>query len=131
MIDGTYEHDGEFCNSPPIYRAVGSDILYQQRQKEMNEAFNYFKEVVNRSVLKPENYIGDANVCQLGPWVEDNVSSWGGGLRDLLKFYSGRRDLSNLAQSTREFVNKHGGWVTEDNNGSIIEKIEGNKIYLK
>ena len=87
-----------------------SGVLYQQRTKEVMTALQEFKDIINRSVSRPEQYSGDANVCDLGPWVEDYAweKSPGG-----YKFTSARRNLGGVTGSVKAFVNAHGGWAPE------------------
>jgi len=108
---------GEFCCKPQgiqydkfYFVYDGSDrtaekILYNQRAKEAERALNDFIEIVNTSVLKPEEYSGDAKFCEFGPWTLDN--RW---VKRSHYISSARRDLVQVPQSTRDFVNAHGGW---------------------
>jgi hypothetical protein len=90
---------------PNAYEA--KQMIYAERTREVMTALAEFKEAVNQYVANPEQYSGDANVCELGPWVEDNA--W--HINDM--FVSGRRDLSDVTRTTKDFVNAHGGWVND------------------
>lgn len=96
------------------YGSRESSAIYSQREKEAKEALQRFKNAVNTFVSKPEQYSGDADICQFGSWTEDG--RWHirpDGECGALKFVSASRDLSNVPQSVRAFVNEHGGWTSE------------------
>lgn len=132
-LGGTFKDDGNFCidGTRSYYSTAESSIVKTQRVDEREEAFSSFKNIVNSSVLNPEQYSGDANICELGPWVVDNVSSWDGDPLTNVKFHSGRRDLSHVSQSTMEFVNKHGGWNTKADKPLILKtEMRGNTLHI-
>lgn len=80
--------------------------IYTQRALNVQTALNNFKEEVNRCVVKPVAYSGDANVCVLGPWIKDGAWQKLDGT-----LVSGRRDLSGIIPSVLRFVNAQGGWA--------------------
>ena len=84
------------------------EMVYEQRTKEVTSLLANFKDSVNQSVKNPVQYSGEANIGGIGPWFEDGAWEYSEGL-----FVSGWRDLSGLFQSTKAFVNSHGGWVAE------------------
>jgi hypothetical protein len=89
-------------------RASRSKDVYSLRQQEVSTAFETFKSVVNKLVVRPEDYSGDADICEIGPWIEDGA--WKENDNGFVWFASGRRDLSNVTRMTMNFVNSHGGW---------------------
>jgi len=99
----TFAHDG-------VHYIDERNQVYGQRRREVDEALRIFKDTVNRSVSRPEQYSGDARICSLGSWVEDNRRrfSW-----PPMELSSASRDLRNVASSVRAFVNAHGGWASE------------------
>lgn len=101
-------NDGEFvhCDIASVEHKA-KKLIWDQRTIEAKERLKDFKEAVNSSVLKPEGYSGDADMCTLGPWSKDNALVWN---EPNIQYHSGRRDLSSVPQSTMVFVNKHGGW---------------------
>ena len=113
---------GALCEEKPKYGEVCRDGLYNgyasiqratfdRRTEEVTAALQTFKDTINRSVLRPEPYSGDARICELGPWVRDNA--WYKDSRPQYGFASVRRDLSGVLQSTKSFVKAHGGWAPE------------------
>jgi hypothetical protein len=127
-------NDGEFSQNQntdststiALYQEPAMDIIYQQRKKEMDMALENFKEAINKNVLKPEQYSGDANICNLGPWVIDEDAGRVWNLPHS-KYHSGHRDMSKVVNSTMSFVNNHGGWDTEKK-GILEIKVEFNKV---
>ena len=99
-------------------------LIFTQRTKEVMTALEDFKECVNSSVLKPEQYSGDANVCNLGPWIEDDSLRIYHGIDIGFALVGGRRDLSFIPESTRAFVNSHGGCVTDDDKAKVYIIVE-------
>jgi hypothetical protein len=105
----------EFTNAG-MYNHPSANEHYtaKQREQEVTMALKEFREIVNSSVSKPEQYSGDAKICELGPWVEDDslkvVPGFCCSCTDST-FVGGRRDLSLVPESTRAFVNAHGGWT--------------------
>lgn len=97
-------------------------LIFTQRTKEAMEALDFFNECVNASVLKPEQYSGDANVCRLGAWIEDDSLRINYSIGFAL--VGGYRDLSLIPKSTMAFVNAHGGWVTDDGKANIYVIVE-------
>ena len=112
-----FVHDGNILVST-YERNV---IIYNQKEKEVKEALQRFKDAVNISVSRPEVYSGDANICNLGLWIEDN--RWSNTLSGArFTFVSASRDLSDVLKSTKAFVKAHGGWVSEGDvkKGTIV-----------
>lgn len=113
---------GALCEEKPKYGEVCRDPLYggyasiprltfEKRTEEVTAAMQVFRDIINRSVLRPEPYSGDARICELGPWIRDNA--WYKDSSPQYGFASVRRDLSGVLQSTKAFVNAHGGWAPE------------------
>lgn len=100
---GRYDNFGQSSLSRPMT----SRLAFEQKTRELKEALAEFKNVVNGCVSRPEQYSGDADICTLGPWVEDGAWSLDEG-----SLVSARRDMSGVARSTMIFVNMHGGWVS-------------------
>jgi hypothetical protein len=84
-------------------RAEG--VIFEHRTKEMKEVLENFKTLVNSSVSSPVGYQGDAEICDIGPWIADH-----GWTKHSGRLSSVRRDLRSVQGSTMSFVNKHGGW---------------------
>jgi hypothetical protein len=114
--------DGDFLKKPMSnqYEIALNQIdedRYNQKTKEVNQALEKFKDAVNKSVLKPESYSGDANICNLGSWIVDDASTAiSTDYVSTIKYNSCHRDLSRITAETKSFVNKHGGWIIVNDN---------------
>lgn len=83
-------------------------VVMDQRTKEMTTALDVFRNAVNSNVAHPVAYSGDANVCNLGDWVEDGVRQI--NPPGMYHCFSGHRNLSHVQHFTMQFVKDHGGW---------------------
>jgi len=122
----------EFVYYPYSVQFSAQKMVLNQKEQEMQTALNNFKEAVNHSVLQPEQYSGDADVCKIGAWVSnESVFCSGGSSFSGIIYYRGIRDLSGIPQSTMEFVNKHGGWNTKADKPLILKtEMRGNTLHV-
>lgn len=97
-------------------RPYDFDMSHSIATSNAEKALRNFKEVVNSSVVSPENYSGDASICDLGPWVMDDNGWVRKGEYFFHKIDSGIRVSSKTVKKVLEFVNSHKGWAVSDVN---------------
>lgn len=108
----TFVHDtGMFGKDWHEHDTKEVKAIYDQKHKQVTEALRSFKDAVNLSVSRPEQYSGDAHICQFGPWIVDNRNN----TRDcgVIWFVSASRDLNDILRLVRAFVRAHGGWASK------------------
>lgn len=114
---------GEYGSSRVMTRHRDFHLQYEQKTSEVMKALAVFRDAVNGNVVGPELYSGDAAICELGPWCKGvTYLPVQDGLRRL---YRAKRDLSHIPESSRNFVNLHGGWKPEQPLGSP----DGNQVH--
>lgn len=100
--------------------AKALDAIYQERSLQSKKALDEFKDAVNSSVKKPEQYSGDFNLQWVNYWVAS--PDWRKQEETLWTYIGARRDLSFVIQITKDFVHSHGGWISEETINFTIAK---------
>ncbi len=100
-------------------RSYDFDMSRSIAKVNAEKALRNFKEAVNSSVVEPEQYSGDARVCDLGPWVVDPNGWVRDGEYVFHKIDSGIRVSSITVKNVLKFVDSHKGWVTAGDNPGI------------
>lgn len=88
-----------------------ADTVHKKDMENSTDTWKLYKEVLNSCVQEAEQYSGDISLDWKQVWVEHpewTVASRG------VSYTGGRRDLNFVVRDTMNFVNTHGGWISEE-----------------